>query len=33
MSDVMRVHIGKEEWTLGEFVDAFLSYRGRSELA
>jgi hypothetical protein len=33
MSDVMRVHIGKEEWTLGEFVDAFLSYRGRSEKA
>jgi chaperonin cofactor prefoldin len=33
MSDVMRVHIGKEEWTLVEFVDAFLSYRSRAEKA
>jgi hypothetical protein len=31
--DVMRVHIGKEEWTLVEFVDAFLSYRERAEKA
>jgi chromosome segregation ATPase len=33
MSDVMRVHIGSEEWTLGDFVDAFGSYRERAEKA
>jgi hypothetical protein len=31
--DGARIHIGSEEWTLAEFVDAFKSYRDRAEKA